>query len=218
MPKTSPRIFPYEGSMVKICLINCTELSKFSLIIPPCVLKIETLDIHIFLILALNEKILGRSGTQGKVPQHAKWQAESPKHCQDMSLLDISSASHGTGYDFKDGNYLDNFAMLWNINKIFGMLEDLIGFKQSYQAFCCFMQKQARYACLMIFFTENHSEMRTCSRGQTQPHITPLKIHSLNGKCLGDVWSQVGSTNTQKGKFPAIWLKSHIDCQCYILC
>ena len=63
---------------------------------PPSVLKIETLNVHIFLILALYEKILGNFGTLDEVPQLAKWQAESPKHCQDMSILDISLATHGT--------------------------------------------------------------------------------------------------------------------------
>ena len=31
-----------------------------------------------------------------------------------------------TGYGWKDGNNMDNFAMLWKIDKIFGMLEDLM--------------------------------------------------------------------------------------------
>ena len=33
---------------------------------------------------------------------------------------------HCTGYGLKDGSNKDNFAMLWNIDKIFGMFEDLI--------------------------------------------------------------------------------------------
>ena len=70
----------------------------FSLICPSYVLKIETLNIDIFLILALDEKILGSFCAWGEVPQHAKWQAESPKHCQDMSILDSSLASHGTHF------------------------------------------------------------------------------------------------------------------------
>ena len=32
----------------------------------------------------------------------------------------------GKGYDFKDGNNRNNYAMLWNIDKICGMLEDQI--------------------------------------------------------------------------------------------
>ena len=68
-----------------------------------------------------------------------RWGSASINRCRRTPILKVFGMC--TGYGFKDGNYLDNFAMLWNINKIFGMLEDLIGFKQSYQAFCCFMQK-----------------------------------------------------------------------------
>ena len=31
-----------------------------------------------------------------------------------------------TGYGSRDGNNMDNFAMPWNIDKIFGMFENLI--------------------------------------------------------------------------------------------
>ena len=88
--------FFQKGSVVKICLIKCTKLSNIFLMCPPSVQKIETLNVHIFLFLALYEKILGNFGTQDEVPQHAKWEAESPKHCQDMSLSDIFLASPGT--------------------------------------------------------------------------------------------------------------------------
>ena len=39
---------------------------------------------------------------------------------------ELVHCSSCTGYGSKDGNNMDNFAMPWNIDKIFGMLEDLI--------------------------------------------------------------------------------------------
>ena len=46
-----------------------------------------------------------------------------------------------TDYGLKYGINLDNFPMLWNIDKIFGMLEDLIATKKATSHFFLFMQK-----------------------------------------------------------------------------
>ena len=40
-------------------------------------------------------------------------------------------------YGLKDGNNMDNFAMLWNIDKIFGTLEDLIAINKATKRFLC---------------------------------------------------------------------------------
>ena len=96
MSKTSPRIFSFKVSIVEIYLIKCTQLSKLHLTCSSSVLKMETLNIHIFLIFAFIENILGSFGTQDKIPLHAKCQVKSRKHCQVMNNVDISSAAHGT--------------------------------------------------------------------------------------------------------------------------
>ena len=38
----------------------------------------------------------------------------------------MNALQYSTGYGLEDGNKMDNFVMLWNIDKIFCMLEDLI--------------------------------------------------------------------------------------------
>ena len=59
MPKTSPRIFFILGLIGENIFdqVHPTEQDKSTL--PSSVLKMKTLDIHISIILALFEKILG---------------------------------------------------------------------------------------------------------------------------------------------------------------
>ena len=81
---------------------------------------------------------------------------------------------------------MDNFAMLWNIDKIFGMLEDLMAINKAARHFVIFAKiGQIHTLKDSLSNTENYSEMRTCSSGHTQSHITPLKC--FKWKILGDV-------------------------------
>ena len=57
-----------------------------------------------------------------------------------------------TGYGSKDGNKMDNFALSWNIDKIFGMLEDLITTNKATRHFFFYAKMGYRYACIKILF------------------------------------------------------------------
>ena len=70
------------------------------------------------------------------------------------------------GYGFKDGNNKDKFAMIWNIDKRFGMLEELIAIATNEAIRHFLIDAKVGQICMpkdSLSNTENHSEMRTCS-------------------------------------------------------
>ena len=66
-----------------------------------------------------------------------------------LETLEAGMMSMTSNYGFKYGNNWDNFAMLWNFDKIFGMLEDLSANNKATRHFL-FLLKYPRYVCLKI--------------------------------------------------------------------
>ena len=83
-----------------------------------------------------------------------------------------------TGFGLKDGNSMDNFVMLGNIDKMFGMfLEDLITTNNRHFLIDAKIGQKSMSKDFLSN-TDNNSEMRTCSITHTESDIvTPVERH-----------------------------------------